>query len=223
MSSPHAFGKLCAIAAFGVLSMSAHPANQRRVVGNNRPCPPNPPNPGPNSRPTSSSWTEALLLLLRDLYALNADNKVFLSSRFLAASPDEMAAPYRRIVRQVCDPDRGMPSLQLGAARKALNDFKKVCAEPRLVIDFMLFYVEQGTICTNSYGDISGPFYESLLSVFHSAAELTSQVGDLIVIEQFRPCFEKLIEDTGNIGWGFHDGMVDIYWTFLPPSAEETV
>ncbi len=83
---------------------------------------------------------EELLLLLRDLYALNADNKVFLSSRFLAATPEEMAAPYRRIIRQVCNPDRGMPSLQLGAARKALNDFKKACADSLLLIDFMLFY-----------------------------------------------------------------------------------
>ena len=29
---------------------------------------------------------DALVLLLRDLYALNADNKVFLSTRFLATS-----------------------------------------------------------------------------------------------------------------------------------------
>lgn len=165
---------------------------------------------------------DALLLLLRDLYALNADNKVFLASRFLAATPEELMAPYRRIVRQVFNPDRGVPSLQLGTARKALNDFRKVCADPRLVIDFMLFYVEQGTICTNSYGDIDAPFYESLLSVYHSAAELTSQLGDLAVIAQFRPRFEKLIQDTDNIGWGFHDGLVDIYWTFLPPPAEET-
>lgn len=26
----------------------------------------------------------------------------------------------------------------------------------------MLFYVEQGVLCTNSYGDINAPFYESL-------------------------------------------------------------
>jgi hypothetical protein len=38
---------------------------------------------------------------------LNADNKVFLTARFLAASPEEMAAPYRRIVKQVFNPDRG--------------------------------------------------------------------------------------------------------------------
>ncbi len=159
---------------------------------------------------------DALLALLRDLYALNADNKVFLSSRFLAASPDELAAPYRRIVRQVFNPDRGMPNLQLAAARKALNGFKKACADPLQVIDFMLFYVEQGVICTNSYGDINAPFYESLLSVYNNAAELASNLADPAMLEQFRPRFVKIVQDTDNIGWGFHDGLEEICWELLP-------
>jgi|GEM_PF-1715929 len=103
---------------------------------------------------------DALVGLLRDLYALNADNKVFLSTRFLAASPEELSAPYRRIVKQVFNPDRGTPSLRLSAARKALNDFRKACADPLQMLDFMLFYVEQGVICTSTYGDIDAPFYK---------------------------------------------------------------
>jgi hypothetical protein len=163
---------------------------------------------------------DALLSLLRDLYALNADNKVFLSTRFLTTTPEELAAPYRRIVRLVFNPDRGMPSLQLGAARKALNDFKKACADPLQVIDFMLFYVEQGVICTNSYGDINAPFYESLLSTYRSAAELNSKLADSALIEQFRPRFAKIVWDTGSIGWGFHDGLEEIYWDLLPAADE---
>ena len=177
--------------------------------------------------PPSHSWSrvkphlqrldkDALLSLLRDLYALNADNKVFLTTRFLATSSEEMAAPYRRIVRQVFNPDRGTPSLQLGAARKALNDFRKVCADPLQVIEFMLFYVEQGVVCTNSYGDIDAPFYNSLLSVYRSAAELVSKTEDPAVIYQFRPRFARIVRDTGGIGWGFHDELTEIYWNLLP-------
>jgi len=162
----------------------------------------------------------ALVALLRDLYALNADNKVFLSTRFLATSPEEVAAPYRRIVRQVFNPDRGTPSLQLGSARKALKDFRKACADPLQVIDFMLFYVEQGVICTNTYGDIDAPFYESLLSVYRGAAELTSKTGDTAIIEQFRPRFAAMVRDTGHIGWGFHDGLDETYWDLLPEADE---
>jgi hypothetical protein len=159
---------------------------------------------------------EALLALLRDLYALNADNKVFLSTRFLAVSPEELAAPYRRIVRQVFNPDRGEPSLQVGTARKALNDFKKACADPLQVIDFMLFYVEQGVICTNSYGDISAPFYDSLLAAYRNVAQLVAGIKDPDLIEPFQPRFRKIISDTRNIGWGFHDGLIDIYTGVLP-------
>ncbi|MDQ1301761.1 MAG: hypothetical protein QG637_1683 [Chloroflexota bacterium] len=159
---------------------------------------------------------DMLLALLRDLYALNADNKVFLTTRFLAATPEELTAPYRRVVRQVFNPDRGVPSLQLGAARKALNDFRKACADPRQVIDFMLFYVEQGVICTNSYGDIDAPFYDSLLAAYRNAAQLVAGIKDPDLIEPFQPRFQKIISNTRNIGWGFHDGLIDIYTGVLP-------
>ena len=152
-----------------------------------------------------------LLLILRDLYALNADNQVFLSTRLLADTPDEIAEPYRRIIRQVFNPDRGMPSFRLSAARKALNDFKKASADPLLILDLMLFYVEQGVICTNTYGDIDEPFYNSLLSVYDSAAQLVGEIEDPRLIDPFQSRFQKLVSDTRGLGWGFHDGLVEVY------------
>ena len=154
---------------------------------------------------------DELVQLLRDLYALNADNKVFLTTRFLAATPEEVAEPYRKIIRQVFNPGRsGFPSLEIGVARKALNDFKKACADPLAVIDFMLYYVEQGVICTNTYGDIHASFYSSLLSVYRNATELVAKTDDPDVIELFHPRFHDIIRDTGQIGWGFHDGILEV-------------
>jgi hypothetical protein len=150
---------------------------------------------------------------------LNADNRLFLTTRLLAATPAEMAEPYRKVIRQVFNPDRGHPSLQLGMARKALNDFKKVCADPLAVIDFMLYYVEQGVVCTNTYGDIDEPFYISLASVYRSAADRTAKTKNSDVIEQFRPRFLAIVWDTDNIGWGFHDELAEIYEEFLPDEA----
>ncbi|MFZ1597720.1 MAG: hypothetical protein WAW26_17880 [Anaerolineae bacterium] len=160
------------------------------------------------------------LRLLHDLYALNADNRLFLTTRLLAGTPAEMVAPYRKAISQVFNPDRGHPSLQLGAARKALNDFKKACQDRLLVIDFMLFYVEQGVVCTRTYGDIDAPFYNSLLSVYRSAAELVSEINDPAQIEAFKPRFQAIIRDTREIGWGFHDGLIDIYTNVLPTDWE---
>lgn len=158
---------------------------------------------------------DELVQILRDLYRLNADNKVFLATRFLATTGAEMAEPYRKIIRQVFNPDRGEPSLQLGAARKALNDFKKACADPLAVIDFMLYYVEQGVICTNTYGDIHAAFYDSLLSVFDNAMDALARIDDMDARERFRPRINNIIRDTAGMGWGFHDGLLEGAGAFL--------
>lgn len=163
---------------------------------------------------------EQLLALLRELYGLNADNKVFLTTRLIPTAPDQMAEPYRKVIRQVFNPDRGHPSLQLSAARQALNDFKKACNDPLLLIDFMLFYVEEGVVCTRIYGDISGPFYSSLLSVYRSAAKLTSGLKDPHLMDPFQPRFLAIIRDTPMIGWGFQESLIDIYTSMLPPHWE---
>lgn len=159
---------------------------------------------------------EQLLALLHELYELNADNKVFLTTRFIPAAPDQMAEPYRKVIRQVFNPDRGHPSLKLSEARKALNDFKKACNDPLLLIDFMLFYVEEGVVCTRTYGDISAPFYSSLLSVYREAARLAAKIKEPALIEPFKPRFQAIIRDTKMIGWGFHDALIEIYISVLP-------
>ncbi|MBP7964375.1 MAG: hypothetical protein KBG20_13450 [Caldilineaceae bacterium] len=164
---------------------------------------------------------EKLVQILGDLYKLNADNKVFLATRFLATTPEEMAEPYRKIIRQVFNPDgRGHPSLQLGVARKALNDFKKACADPVAVIDFMLFYVEQGVLCTNTYGDIDAPFYDSLLSVYVKATDLVEEIDDPEVFEPLHARFLTIIRDTRDIGWSFHDGIVEASMAILEAEWE---
>lgn len=157
-----------------------------------------------------------LLALLRELYALNADNKVFLSTRLLSGTPDEIAEPYRQIIRQVFNPDRGLPSLRLSVARKALNDFKKASRDPLLTIDLMLFYVEQGVICTNTYGDINESFYRSLVSAYHSAAQLAMEIKDPDLVDALQPRFQEIVGDTQNMGWGFHEALIDVYTGVLP-------
>ncbi len=161
-----------------------------------------------------------LLALLRELYGLNADNKAFLATRLLPATSDAIAEPYRKAISQVFNPDRGHPSLKLSAARKALNDFKKACKDPLLVIDLMLFYVEEGVVCTRTYGDIDAPFYNSLLSVYHSAAQMVSEIDDPAQAEAFQPRFQAIISDTRDIGWGFQEGLIDIYISVLPSDWE---
>lgn len=68
-------------------------------------------------------------------------------------------------------------------------------------------------------GGAGAPSYANLLAVYDSAAELASGQADA-VIERFRPRFAKIVRDAGKIGWGFHDGLEDAYWEFLPEAEE---
>jgi hypothetical protein len=161
---------------------------------------------------------QELLDIIRDLYKLNPDNKVFLSSHLHIGDPQDLSEPYRRKIRNEFNPDRGFPKLNLKAARKALNDFKKASADPRAVVDLMAYYVEQGVQCTLQYGDIDEGFYSSLESVFTDAIAVIKKTGDTEIIAEFYPRLEQIVWDTSGIGWGFYDYLQDIFYSEYPQS-----
>jgi hypothetical protein len=154
-----------------------------------------------------------LLRLLRDLFELNVDNKFFLAARVFTDSPDVVVEPYRRVIRQVFNPEQGLPSLELRKARKALSDFQKTGAPPLATIDLMIFYVEQGLICTLSYGDIDEAFYTSLESVFALAAQAVNRLDEPALAEEMRPRFTNIVRKSSGTGWGFHDTLQEIYYS----------
>lgn len=161
-----------------------------------------------------------LVDLVRELYQLNADNKVFLSSRFTSVDVQTLAEPYRKTIRDQFNPARGFPKLSLRTARKALNDFKKACADPAAVADLLIYYVEQGVICTNNYGDIDENFYSSLESVYAEAIDVITKQDDAALAEQFYNRMRSIVYKTGNIGWGFHDFLNDEFHRRYPKVNE---
>lgn len=163
------------------------------------------------------------LLLLHDLYALNADNRLFLTTRLLAGTPAEMVAPYRKAISQVFNPDRGLHSQQLRVARKAVNDFKKLCHDPLPVIDLMLFYVEEGASCARTYGNLDSAVYQSLASVYLEAAKRTADLADPATTEGLRPRFAQLVRDAAALGWGLHEELINTYLSYLPPDDDESL
>lgn len=85
------------------------------------------------------------------------------------------------------------------------------------VVDLMIFYVEQGVICTNKYGDIDENFYSSLESVYADAVTPLRRLDNPDLIEHFRPRLERIVHDTSRIGWGFHEELSHIYYAEYPP------
>jgi len=72
----------------------------------------------------------------------------------------------------------------------------------------MLFYVEMGVRYTNEYGDINEAFYNSMESVYDGALKLITTNG---LQDQYRTRCRKIVSDTSDIGWVFHDYLSDTY------------
>jgi hypothetical protein len=72
----------------------------------------------------------------------------------------------------------------------------------------MLFYVEQGVKFTNAYGDINEAFYNSMENMFEKTVELMCKQD---LKDSFQQRCQKIVTETSDIGWGFHDTLSEIY------------
>ncbi len=77
----------------------------------------------------------------------------------------------------------------------------------------MLFYVETDVRFTNEFGDIDDPFYNSIASVYLQALTLMAKEK---ILGKFSDRAKVVVDDTRNIGWGFHDELSSVYSDFYP-------
>lgn len=124
----------------------------------------------------------------------------------------EVLEKYKKTIRKEFATDPYPGQARLSVARKAVMDFKKITSSPASIADMMLFYVEQGVAYTNAFGDIDEPFYNSMESMYQTAAQWTAkhQLTDL-----FDRRFRLVLSETQHMGWGFPDALNDIYQEFL--------
>jgi hypothetical protein len=123
---------------------------------------------------------------------------------------EELLEKYKTVIRKEFFPARGYGSARLSIARRAINDYKKVSRNLLGLVDLMIFYVEMGVRYTNEYGDINEAFYNSMESVYNGALKLITSNG---LQDQYRTRCHKIVTDTHDIGWGFHDNLSDMYHT----------
>ena len=115
---------------------------------------------------------------------------------------------YKKIIQNVFFPERGLGNARLSVARKAVTDFKKLSGDPNFIADVMIYYVEMGVDFTNEYGDINEPFYESMESMYERAAKFMIENN---IANNYINRFKKIVENTSEIGWGFHDDLEYMY------------
>jgi hypothetical protein len=152
-----------------------------------------------------------LIALVTDIAEACPQAREFLTVKF--PSGDNIGGvleKYKQKVEFEFYPKRGFGRLNLKEAKKAISDFKKMCADKAMVIDLMLFYVENCVMFTNDYGDINETFYNSACSVYGSVIKEINS-GDITLYNVFADRLKAAAENACE-GWGFQDEMMDLYY-----------
>ncbi|MEO6131858.1 MAG: DUF6155 family protein [Saprospiraceae bacterium] len=157
-----------------------------------------------------------LIALIADLYKKNKSVKQFFD---FYANPNEkeLFEKYRDKIFYSFYPERGY-QLKLKDAKQAIADFKKFGTSADLLAELILFYVETGVMFTNDIGDINEGFYNSLSVTYLNALTLMRKEN---LLEKFGIRAYKVVSDTTGIGWGFHDHLGDLYFSFYPEHIDD--
>jgi hypothetical protein len=151
-------------------------------------------------------WNAAqLTALIKDLYDSSTDNRTFLDARVQADGQGGAALEtYRQRIVEQFFPKRGFGKLKLGEARKAIRDYKKATGNVEGTIELLLTYLESGNDFTCEFGDINGPFYDSLCSVMDELATVLKAEGQA-AYAKVGERLNQVATKADGIGWGYGD------------------
>ncbi|MCD5425207.1 MAG: DUF6155 family protein [Methanosarcinaceae archaeon] len=77
--------------------------------------------------------------------------------------------------------------------------------------DLLLYYVECGVEFTNDFGDINENFYISIENAYETSLKL---IDEERILSKFKNRVFKVVNETRNIGWGFHDCLCEVYYEY---------
>ena len=153
---------------------------------------------------------EALIAQIIELNSKYKDVKTYYEFS-INPNGNAQATKVKKVIHKLFNPPFGQDP-KLREARKEVSGFKKLSPSEDALADVMMYYVECGVQFTNNYGDINEPFYNSVAGMFHDACVFIQKNNLENVFKQ--RCLE-MVNDTKNIGWGFHDELSDYYSTFI--------
>ena len=151
-------------------------------------------------------WNAAqLTALIKDLYDSSTDNRTFLDARVQADGNGGAALEtYRQRIVEQFFPKRGFGKLKLAEARKAIRDYKKATGNVEGTIELLLTYLENGNDFTREFGDINGPFYDSLCSVMDELAAVLKAEGQA-AYAKVGDRLNQVATKADGMGWGYGD------------------
>jgi len=160
-----------------------------------------------------------LIRLITDIVQISPQAKEFLTVKYSGKKAiNEILENYKEKVEYEFFPPNGFGRLNLREAKKAITDFKKICPDMIMIIDIMLFYVENCVEFTDTYGDINEAFYNSAAGMYGSVVKEINSVN----MSLYNKFADRLKAAANNAceGWGFKDEMMDIYNSLVWPENE---
>lgn len=155
---------------------------------------------------------EELTQQIVELFKKNDFVKDYYKLKYNAEYSSAVLTKQKEVIKNEFFPKRGYGKARLSVAKKSISEFKKLSNDKEQIAEIMLYYVEMGVEFTNDYGDISESFYMSMEGMFE-------QVVKFIVKEKLEKMFvdrcSDVVKDTNGIGWGFHDGLSEIFHEYI--------
>ncbi len=164
-----------------------------------------------NLKKALSEYSQAdLIALIAETAQVNEQAREFLTIKLTSGdNMPEVLEKYKLIVEKEFFPKRGFGRLNLRVAKKAISDFKKMCNDKAMIIDIMLFYVENCVEFLNSYGGGPESLVDSAPGMFEAVIKEIN-AGDKVSYDIFAKRLRNAVENASD-GWGFCDMMAEVY------------
>ncbi|CEG26389.1 DUF6155 family protein [Bacillus sp. B-jedd] len=151
-----------------------------------------------------------LIQLVTELFKASKDVQSILSVKFLGdEATEELYNNAKKAVESGFYTKRGEPTIRLAEAKKAIANFEKLSGDEEKTLDLMLYYVELGVDFTNSFGDIDYTFYNSMVGMYDKVTSKCAMEEEYY--HSFASRLKQILYETADIGWGFHEALVDSF------------
>ena len=150
-----------------------------------------------------------LIGLLKDLHALNPDNRAFLHAR-LALGADPLAPYKAMIARWICPDVMRNQNTSAAKAKKAIAGYRKATGSPEGMAELSIFYCEQAAGLLSFCGMDDEGYFNALVRMYGQALSITSALpasGKAMQLQRL----DAVRAAFAGIGWGVKDAMDELW------------
>jgi len=167
--------------------------------------------------PFPSLSREELENLLSDLYVKFDNVRNFIDLRMTGDSRT-LVNKYKKLIKNRLIEDIEEGTNGLDEALRAIRDFALHGPAPHDQADVMLFFVEIAVNCINEFGDLYEEFYDEADDVYQETLEFMKKHK---LLNDFQTRCKKIVDESVDTGYGFHDSLGDTYYTYFPEGKIE--